>query len=82
MYYFCEKHYKPIRYRTAACLPPVSMGLSRQEYGSELPFPSLGNFPNPGMEPASSALKVFFSSSAEQLCKSTTVQFDNALKSV
>ena len=57
MYYFCEKHYKPIRYRTAACLPPVSMGLSRQEYGSELPFPSPGDLPDSGIEPKSPALK-------------------------
>ena len=32
---------------------PLSTGFSRQEYWSELPCPSLGNLPNPGMEPAS-----------------------------
>ena len=32
------------------------MGFSRQEYWSELPFPSPGDLPNPGAELASSAL--------------------------
>ena len=32
---------------------PLSMGLSRQEYWSELPFPTSGGFPNPGTEPTS-----------------------------
>ena len=38
---------------TVACQAPLSMGFSRQEYWSELPFPSPGNLPNPGTEPAS-----------------------------
>jgi len=29
------------------------MGLSRQEYWIRLPFPSPGDLPNPGIEPAS-----------------------------
>ena len=32
---------------------PLSMGFPRQEYWSGLPFPSLGDLPNPGIEPAS-----------------------------
>ena len=32
---------------------PLSMGFSRQQYWSGLPFPSLGAPPNPGIEPAS-----------------------------
>ena len=32
------------------------MGFPRQEYWSELPFPPLRNFPNPGMELVSPAL--------------------------
>jgi len=32
------------------------MGFSRQEYWSGLPFPSPGDLPNPGIEPASPAL--------------------------
>jgi len=31
------------------------MGFSRQEYWSELPFPSPGDLPNPGIEPTSPA---------------------------
>ena len=36
---------------------PVSMGFSRQEYWSGLPFPSPGNPPKPGIEPRSTALQ-------------------------
>ena len=32
---------------------PLSMGFSRQEYWSGLPFPSPGDLPNPGIEPRS-----------------------------
>ena len=39
--------------RTVACQAPLSMGFSRQEYWSGLPFPSPGDLPNPGIEPAS-----------------------------
>ena len=35
---------------------PRSMGFSRQEYWSGLPFPSPGDLPNPGIEPMSLAL--------------------------
>ena len=34
----------------------LSMGFLRQEYWSGLPFPSPGDFPKPGIEPASPAL--------------------------
>ena len=57
MYYSCEKHYKPIKYRTAACHPPVSIEFSRQEYLSELPFLSPGDLPESGIEPRSPTLK-------------------------
>ena len=33
------------------------MGFSRQEYWSGLPFPSLGDLPNPAIEPGSPALQ-------------------------
>ena len=36
---------------------PPSMGFSRQEYWSGLPFPSPGDLPDPGTEPGSSALQ-------------------------
>ena len=39
---------------TVACQAPLSRGFSRQEYWSGLPFPSPGELPNPGSEPASS----------------------------
>ena len=32
---------------------PLSMGFSRQEYWSGLPFPPPGDLPNPDIEPAS-----------------------------
>ena len=35
---------------------PLSMGFSRQEYWSGLPFPSLGDLPNLGTEARSHAL--------------------------
>ena len=41
---------------TADRQAPLSMRLSRQEYWSELPFPSPGDLPNPGVEPMSPAL--------------------------
>ena len=34
-----------------------SMGFSRQEYWSGLPFPSPGDLPHPGIEPRSSTLQ-------------------------
>ena len=36
--------------------PPPSMGFSRQEYWSGLPFPSPANLPNPGIKPQSPTL--------------------------
>ena len=36
---------------------PLSMGFSRQGYWSGLPFPSPGDFPNPGIKPGSPALQ-------------------------
>ena len=40
---------------TVACQAPLSMGFSRQEYWSGLPFPSPGDLPNPGIELGSPA---------------------------
>ena len=41
------------------CSPPgpLSMRFPRQEYWSELPFPTPGDLPNPGTEPGSLALQ-------------------------
>ena len=41
-----------------ACQAPLSMGFSRQEYQSGLPFPSPGDLSNPGTEAVSSVLQV------------------------
>ena len=38
---------------TTACQAPLSTGFSRQEYWSELPCPSPGDPPSPGIEPVS-----------------------------
>ena len=38
---------------TVACQASLSMEFCRQEYWSGLPFPTLGNFPDLGIEPES-----------------------------
>ena len=40
---------------TVAHQAPLSMGLSRQEYWSGLPFPPPGDLPDPGIKPVSPA---------------------------
>ena len=40
-----------------ACQTPLSMGFSREEYWSGLPFPSPGDLPDPGIKPRSPALR-------------------------
>ena len=42
---------------TVAYQALLSMGFSRQEYWSGLPFPSPGDLPNPGIEPRSPTLQ-------------------------
>ena len=42
---------------TIASQAPLSMGFSRQEYWSGLPFPSPGYPPNPGIKPWSPILQ-------------------------
>ena len=49
----CPTLYSPW---TVACQVPLSIGSSRQEYWSELPFPTPGDLPNPSIEPTSLAL--------------------------
>ena len=44
---------------TVACQAPLSMGFSRQDYWSGLPFPSPGDLPNPGIEPRSPVLQAY-----------------------
>ena len=42
---------------TVTCLAPPSMGFSRQECWSGVPFPSPGDLSNPGIQPRSLALQ-------------------------
>ena len=42
---------------TVAHQVPLSMGFSRKEYWSGLPFPSPGDRPDPGIEPQSPTLQ-------------------------
>ena len=42
---------------TVAHQAPTSMGFSRQEHWSGLPFPYTGDLPNPGIEPRSPSLQ-------------------------
>ena len=46
------------RDRVIAHQTPLSLAFSRQEYWSELPFPSPGDLPDPRIEPASIALQL------------------------
>ena len=41
---------------TIARQAPLSMGFPREEYWSELPFPSPGDLPDPEIKPSSPAL--------------------------
>ena len=43
---------------TVAYQAPLSMGFFRQQCWSDLPFPSLGDLPDPGIKPSSPVLQV------------------------
>ena len=43
--------------QTVACQTPLPIGLSRQEYWSQLPFPPPGDLPEPGIEPMSPSFR-------------------------
>ena len=62
---------------TVAHQAPMSMGFSRQEYWSGLPFPSPGDLPNPGIEPRSPALQAdaLSSESPDSILKSRDIIF-------
>ena len=51
---------------TVAGQAPLSMGFSRQEYWSGLPFPSPGDLPDPGIEPGSPTLQAHSLTSEHQ----------------
>ena len=53
---------------TVAHQAPPSMGFSRQEYWSGLPFPSSGDLPNPRIEPRSPTLQVDALTSEPPIC--------------
>ena len=57
-----------------ACQAPLSMGFSRQEHWSGLPFPPPGGLPSPGIKPASLTRPVlpgeFFTTSATNVIQS------------
>ena len=55
---------------------PLSMGFSRQEYWSGLPFPSPEELPNPGIEPwspASQAVSLPFELQGSPVCLNLNV---------
>ena len=53
-FYICFSHVQLFATLwTIDCQAPLSMGFSRQESWSELPFPPPGNLPDPGIEPKS-----------------------------
>ena len=56
---------------TVAHQASPSMGFSRQEYWSRLPFPSPGDLPHPGIEPTSPALagRFFTTASPGKPCR-------------
>ena len=63
-----------------ACQAPLSMGCSRQEYWSGLPFPSAGDLPDPGIEPTSPALQA--DSLPTELWGKPNSPFDLLVKSI
>ena len=54
----CSVGPTPVTPWTVAHQAPLSIGFSRQEYWSGLPFPSLGDLLDPGIKPGSPALQV------------------------
>ena len=56
VYSVAQSHPTLVTPWTVAHYAPLSMGFSREEYWSGLPFPSPGTLPDPGMEPVSPAL--------------------------
>ena len=56
-----------------ACQAPLSMGFSRQDYWSRLPFPSSGALPNPGSTWCALASRFFTSHPSGKPLKRTTL---------
>ena len=53
---FLSRVHRSVTLRTVASQAPLSMEFSRQEYWSGLPFPTLWDFPSPGIEHVSLVL--------------------------
>ena len=66
---------------TVACQPPPSMGFSRQEYWSGLPFLSPTYLPDPGIEPRSPALQADFIvwATEESICQNPYINIMDQL---
>ena len=71
---------------TVARQTPMSIGFPRQEYWSGLPFPSLGDLPDPGIKPTSLASLAlagrFFTTEPPGKPKATTAFLINAIRAV
>ena len=71
---------------TVACLAPLSMGCSRQEYWDGLPFPSPGDLPKSGIKPGSPTLQVDSLPSESPgrglllFCMSYVMKYDSSIK--
>ena len=68
---------------TVACQTPLSMGFSRKQYWSGLPFPIPGDLPNPEIEPMSLMSPLagwFFTTSATWEAPSSARQLNHNLK--
>ena len=63
---------------TEGCQAPLSMGFSREQYGMGLPCAPSGDFPDPGIEPASLASPAlaggFFTTSATWKAQQTCLK--------
>ena len=64
---------------TVTLQAPLSMEFSKQEFWSGLPFPTPGDFPNPGIELIAPALKSGFSTTARS-GKPTGAQYAKLIK--
>ena len=66
-------HFDPMDCSASGSSVLWSMGFSRQQYWSGLPFPSPGDLPDPGIEPASQALQADSLSRSNQGSSATRI---------
>ena len=67
---------------TVARQAPLFMGFSRQEYWSGLPFPPLGNLPDPGIEPTSLVSPALAGNSLPLCCLGSPMRLKSTVKCV